>query len=243
MTESHPNTRKARKAATRQALKDAALGCFGELGYAETSIEAITRAAGVAHGTFYVHFASKEGVLDELLGEFGDGLTARLGPALMKAARAPSYALVERMAGIFLDYWQEQRRFIESYAQRVAGGLNVVALRDGLTPQLVQALSGGLEAMARSAGGALAHPELVTQAIVGMWLRVGLQYLFNDQVSRKAAIGVLARLSWGAAQALMPELASAVTPPETSARGRSERSTGRRSAGRRPSDKEQDDAA
>jgi len=76
-----------------------------------------------------------------------------------------------------------------------------------------------------------------------MWLRVGLQYLFNDQVSRKAAIGVLARLSWGAAQALMPELASAVTPPETSARGRSERSTGRRSAGRRPSDKEQDDAA
>ena len=39
-----------------------------------------------------------------------------------------------------------------------------------------------------------------------MWLRVGLQYLFNDQVSREAAVEVLERMTWGAAQALLPNL-------------------------------------
>ncbi len=206
MTNSHPKTRKERKAATRQALKDASLECFAEFGYAETSIGAITQRAGVAHGTFYVHFPTKEAVLDELMSEFGQGLTARLAPVFVEVAQQPSQSHIRQLAQVLLDYWQQHRRFIESYAQRIAGGLNVVALRDGLTPQLVDALAAGLTAAADTVGEPVAHPQLVTQAFLGMWLRVGLQYLFNDQVSREAAVEVLERMTWGAAQALLPNL-------------------------------------
>lgn len=60
----------------REALLDAALGCFTRAGYHGTHVSHIVQAAGVARGTFYLHFESK---------------------------RHAFAALVERMLGIFLD--------------------------------------------------------------------------------------------------------------------------------------------
>ncbi len=56
-----------RGAATRQRLLDAAEQVFGDLGYHEASIVKITEAAGVAQGTFYLYFASKQAIFDELV--------------------------------------------------------------------------------------------------------------------------------------------------------------------------------
>jgi AcrR family transcriptional regulator len=52
---------------TRRRLLDAAEGCFTELGYHDASIVKITEAAGVAQGTFYLYFASKKDIFDELV--------------------------------------------------------------------------------------------------------------------------------------------------------------------------------
>ena len=52
---------------TRRRLLDAAESVFGELGYPEASIVKITEAAGVAQGTFYLYFDSKQAVFDELV--------------------------------------------------------------------------------------------------------------------------------------------------------------------------------
>lgn len=49
----------------------AAAAIVGELGYAEASIARITERAGVAQGTFYNHFASRQALLDELLPTLG----------------------------------------------------------------------------------------------------------------------------------------------------------------------------
>jgi AcrR family transcriptional regulator len=55
---------------TRKAIFAAAERIFGRMGYNRASIADITREAGVAQGTFYVHFSSKlkllEGVLEYL---------------------------------------------------------------------------------------------------------------------------------------------------------------------------------
>jgi AcrR family transcriptional regulator len=53
--------------ATRARLFDAAVRLFAERGYAETSVDQIARAAGVAKGTFFVHFATKDAVVTELV--------------------------------------------------------------------------------------------------------------------------------------------------------------------------------
>ena len=52
---------------TRRRLLEAAEAVFAELGYHEASIVKITEAAGVGQGTFYLYFASKKDVFDELV--------------------------------------------------------------------------------------------------------------------------------------------------------------------------------
>jgi len=55
------------KAETRQALLDAAARAFARRGYHETSIDSVSEAAGVAKGTIYNYFTSKEEVLHALV--------------------------------------------------------------------------------------------------------------------------------------------------------------------------------
>ena len=57
----------SRGAATRERLLEAAETVFAELGYHEASIVKITEAAGVAQGTFYLYFASKQEIFEELV--------------------------------------------------------------------------------------------------------------------------------------------------------------------------------
>lgn len=59
--------RSARSARTRARILDAAEQIFGRRGYHDASIVDITQAAGVASGTFYVHFGSKMELFRELV--------------------------------------------------------------------------------------------------------------------------------------------------------------------------------
>jgi AcrR family transcriptional regulator len=52
---------------TRDRVFDAAVAEFRRAGVTEAQIEGIVRAAGVARGTFYLHFPTKDHVLMELL--------------------------------------------------------------------------------------------------------------------------------------------------------------------------------
>lgn len=55
----------------RNALLQAAAEVVGEVGYAEASITRITQKAGVAQGTFYNYFETRQDILDHLLPAVG----------------------------------------------------------------------------------------------------------------------------------------------------------------------------
>ena len=59
--------RTPRGARTRARLLEAAEQVFATVGYPEASIVKITEEAGVALGTFYVHFAGKKEIFDEVV--------------------------------------------------------------------------------------------------------------------------------------------------------------------------------
>ena len=69
---------------TRQALIDSALELFGSRGYAVTSVQEITEAAGVTKGAFYHHFESKEDLLALIHDQFLDLQLAMLREALLR---------------------------------------------------------------------------------------------------------------------------------------------------------------
>jgi TetR/AcrR family transcriptional repressor of uid operon len=58
--------REARREQTRQRILGAAIAEFKRSGMGAADVAAIVAAAGVAHGTFYFHFPTKEYVLLEL---------------------------------------------------------------------------------------------------------------------------------------------------------------------------------
>jgi len=63
--EKRPKTNRGRK--TRRKILDAAEQEFGEKGFHEASISSITLRAGVALGTFYTYFDSKESIFRSLV--------------------------------------------------------------------------------------------------------------------------------------------------------------------------------
>ncbi len=62
----------------RDALLQAAIAVVGEVGYANASIALITAKAGVAQGTFYNYFDSRQDILDALLPTVGDKMLAHI---------------------------------------------------------------------------------------------------------------------------------------------------------------------
>lgn len=60
------STRDTRRLQTRERVLGAAIAEFRRSGMAGADVEAIVTAAGVAHGTFFFHFPTKEHVLLEL---------------------------------------------------------------------------------------------------------------------------------------------------------------------------------
>ncbi len=200
-----PATRRQRKQQTRRTLRDAARRCLLERGFAGASIADIAREAGVAHGTFYVHFASKEAVLQELLQEFNEGLVSKLAPVFSITADAPLQAAVGAIAEVFLDHWQAEAAFVRCYAGRSAGGVDLGDLYAGVNPPMVRALGVALQAAAAHRGRQLVHGDLAIQALLALWLRVGLQHLFNDSVARDDARDTLVTLTVGAVSALLEQ--------------------------------------
>jgi AcrR family transcriptional regulator len=60
---------------TRRRLFAAAIKVVGKYGYAGASVARITEEAGVAQGTFYLHFENRQTLLDQLLPVVGDAVS------------------------------------------------------------------------------------------------------------------------------------------------------------------------
>src|SRR5271166_497582 len=61
-----PSARETKRLQTRERLMGAAIAEFKRGGMADADVGTIVAAAGVAHGTFFFHFPTKEHVLLEL---------------------------------------------------------------------------------------------------------------------------------------------------------------------------------
>lgn len=91
-----PRPTTARGEATRKRILDAAEIEFGENSFVRTSVAAIVVRAGVAQGTFYLYFPSKDDVLRELVKDMG----RRLRHALSEATKGLIHRVEVEKAGL-----------------------------------------------------------------------------------------------------------------------------------------------
>jgi TetR/AcrR family transcriptional regulator, cholesterol catabolism regulator len=84
--------RAAGKQERRDRLYEAALALFREQGYEQTTVDQIARRAGLAKGTFFNYFATKDAILRYM----GEREIGRLGAASMLGGSASAVANLKR---------------------------------------------------------------------------------------------------------------------------------------------------
>ena len=181
-----PRTARGRK--TQRALLDAAAAEFGDKGFHDSSIVSITARAGIALGSFYTYFESKEALFRALVRDMSERVRDTVAPALADA-RADAIAREGVALSAFLAFAREHkeiyriideaefvapeewRRHYERTALRI-----VERLRDG-------AARGEVSAEIDEAHG---------WAIMGMNVFLGLRYGVQDGARSLAEVSGIA---------------------------------------------------
>jgi AcrR family transcriptional regulator len=166
---------------TRRRLLEAAETVFAELGYHDASIVKITEAAGVGQGTFYLYFASKKDVFDELVVD----LNHRVRQAMTEAAsQGTTRAETERLGfAAFFRFTAEHPALYRIIRQAEFVSPETLQLHyERLTSGYVNGLRQAMEAGEIAPG----DPELLAWALMGIGELVGMRWILwagRDELS------------------------------------------------------------
>lgn len=100
-----PRTERGRR--TLRKLLDASAIEFGEKGFHEASVSSITRRAGVALGTFYTYFDSKDALFRALVQDMSDNVMSSARSAL--SADMSALEIEEAALAAFLRFAREHK--------------------------------------------------------------------------------------------------------------------------------------
>ncbi len=179
----------------RESLLEVAVGEFITRGYDATSMEDLSRAAGITKSSFYHHFAGKEALLRAALERALDGLFAILdsdgarsgsplhrlryivhGQVEVLVAELPYVTLLLRVRGnTESERWALERRreFDAQIAALVREAVDAGEIRSGVEPALAARLLSGL-----------------VNSVVE-WARQGRSCTLPAEVTRAAFEGIL----------------------------------------------------
>ncbi|SOC57770.1 TetR/AcrR family transcriptional regulator [Ornithinimicrobium cerasi] len=168
--------RTPRGARTRARLLEAAEHVFATVGYPDASIVKITEEAGVALGTFYVHFAGKKEIFDEVVGD----LSHRVRQAMSEASGRGRTRIEAEREGFraFFRFTAEhpalyriirQAEFVSPEAMRA----HYASIVDGYAEGLAQARErGDIRAV---------DPTVAAWALMGAGELIGMRWILWEQ--------------------------------------------------------------
>jgi AcrR family transcriptional regulator len=189
---------KAKGLETRRRLLDAAELVFAELGFYDASIVKLTEAAGVAQGTFYLYFASKQEVFEELVRD----LNARVRQAMQEAASQGRDRIEAERLG-FRGYFQFTSDHPALYRIiRQAEFVSPETLQyhyEKITEGYVEGLRSAMERGEVAAG----DPEVLAWALMATGEMLGMRWMLWNG-SREMPPEVLAELDRLIARMLAP---------------------------------------
>jgi len=157
---------------TRARLLEASERVFGELGYHEASIVKITEAAGVGQGTFYLYFASKKEIFDELIRD----LNRRVRHAMKDASSRGGTRLEAELLG-FGAYFRFTAEHPALY--------RIIRQAEFVSPEMLEFhyeklaagyVEGLRESIARGEVGAI-EPEVTAWALMAAGEMLGMRYI------------------------------------------------------------------
>lgn len=180
------------RAATRQRLVEAGTELFAAEGLHGVTSTRIARRAGVATGTFYLHFRDKETLFREIVFGALGRLRARQDRA---AAGTPPGSTAELRARTeeLLAFAEENRTLIRVLFGRGAESVDVAEeVLDDIVPGLERRLAAR---RARGEAAADLHPAVAAQALAAMTTRVIAWWVEDpSRASRDEVVATLLRM-------------------------------------------------
>ena len=107
------NKRKLQKQKTRELILQTAKNEFIKNGFLNTTTAQIAQSAGIAHGTLFLHFSSKNILIVEILDSELDLISAGIQKLILNAAD------LEEMLRLYLDKLQESEDFFSAVAREL----------------------------------------------------------------------------------------------------------------------------
>lgn len=157
---------------TRAKLLEAAERVFADCGYSEASIVRITETAGVAQGTFYLYFASKLEIFEELV----EDLNRRVRHAMTEASARASTRIESERAG-FRGFFEFTAAHPALYRiVREAEFVSPNALRLHYS-RIVEGYISGLDAAKQNGEIGEIDPEIVAWILMGIGEMVGMRWV------------------------------------------------------------------
>ncbi|MGF1593659.1 MAG: TetR/AcrR family transcriptional regulator [Kiloniellaceae bacterium] len=163
-----------RGARTQQRIEQATLALFAEKGVDRTTIGDIARAAGIAEGTIYRHYPSKEELIWQLFSRNYLDLAARLDS--LQAARQGLPAKLAAMVGLFCSLYEQDPDMFRFLLLVQHGQLERVTA-EMLTP--VKVLKAAIEEAIARGEIPPQDAEVATAMVLGMVLQVAVFKIYG----------------------------------------------------------------
>lgn len=192
--------REQTKAANREAILDAAREVFGELGYDTATVRDIIRRTGLAAGTFYNYYRSKE----EVFAALADDGARRFAP-LLKALREEAHADFEgfvrgAISAYFTFLADEHRNWV---LRRPPGEAQIRV--QGETPEMAAVFAevrGALEEAIAAGDRPDADPDYVAAACIAIARNIGDRMLARRPIDTGAAAAFAVSMILGGVRGL-----------------------------------------
>jgi AcrR family transcriptional regulator len=127
---------------TRQLLMDAAESVLAEKGYVATTIEDIASSAGTSRATFYLHFSSKNELVQALFERAGAAGVERyraLDEILPQSGQEARTAMRAWLHG-WLDIWRDRARVFRGMMEAAAADPELARRQIEISPAFIDAL-------------------------------------------------------------------------------------------------------
>lgn len=154
--------------ATRARLRESGRRLFAERGLHAVTSHEIAESAGVAAGTFYLHFRDKHELFRELVFDAIGELERRIEISVQPLFGQPEPAARAR-AEVLLGFAEDHGELVRMVFGRGSEAASVGA--DALD-HMVARLEADLGANRPDGSSPALHPAVTAQALVGMWARV-----------------------------------------------------------------------
>ncbi len=182
---SSPSRRNLKKAERREQLLGAALKAFTKGGYHGTHVEHVVKEAGVARGTFYMHFESKHDVFEALVDRTLDVFleTRPEGESVNVENVQDAERMLRESYAVVLNTFHKHRRLTRLLFDEAVG------LEKGYRKKLEQhyrvwhgRVAETLDMLVeRGVARRTLDVEITSEMVIGMVERVARRYLFQSR--------------------------------------------------------------